>query len=443
MSDSDAAYLQQRLAYMRANSAAANSEEVVGYGRIMPKNVDQHGRLLSNTMSGLPGPGQQAGINQMSQARSLQSSSIGQRVGAIESLVSDGAGATVPTDYKLYDRSNIIVSSKFATPKQVETLAKDPNSHQDVKYQGSSPTPSIGSSGRGSQHSSPRTSVATMGQQPLYENLETYGRSVPAYYHRASSSSGDSSPRASLAEMEMRRAQPQVPIGRSSGRDFPPYEAPPVYENIQDVLKPSNYEPARPGPQVAVQICAAPVIATGITISEPQSSLPGAMRQHATSPQLPPPPPYPGSQRPSPAVNNSSHGYFRATPMQQNNGGEYVIMKPTTSQAAPQQPKPAAIVPQPQPPAVQTSPVHQVPVQHSPPQINPAPVRQFTTQPKPAPIVKQFTSQPTSKTAQLRLKPAPGGKNLLPFIVTSHRPVVSFNIHNMYPLDFQIHLHTE
>jgi len=98
--------------------------------------------------------------------------------------------------------------------------------------------------------------------------------------------------------------------------------------------------------QVAVQLRSAPPpVATGLTVSEPQSkdgALPGAKRQHATTPPLPSPP-------------TSSRG-------------EYVEMKP--SRPAPQQP----------------------------------------------PKVLQQVAQVAAKPPQLRLKP--GGKNLLPFIVT-------------------------
>lgn len=39
-------------------------------------------------------------------------------IGAIESFASDAAPQKA-TNYKLYDRNNVISSSKFATPKQV------------------------------------------------------------------------------------------------------------------------------------------------------------------------------------------------------------------------------------------------------------------------------------------------------------------------------------
>jgi LIM domain-containing protein len=86
-------------------------------------------------------------------------------------------------------------------------------------------------------------------------------------------------------------------------------------------------------------------VATGLTVSEPQSkdgALPGAKRQHATTPPLPSPP-------------TSSRG-------------EYVVMKP--SKPAPQEPP-------------------------------------------------KVLTQAQVKPPQLRIKP--GGKNLLPFIVTGSK----------------------
>mgnify|MGYP005986404527 FL=1 len=49
-------------------------------------------------------------------------------IGAIESFAAEGPTPT-KNDYTLYERNNIIASSKFATPKQVETLV----SHKQVE----------------------------------------------------------------------------------------------------------------------------------------------------------------------------------------------------------------------------------------------------------------------------------------------------------------------
>ncbi|XP_059484227.1 LIM domain-containing protein jub [Neocloeon triangulifer] len=174
-------------------------------------------------------------------------------------------------------------------------------------------------------------------QQPLYENLSSL-------------------------------QQPQGPRPPyEASRQAPPYEAPPLYENMQTVsarmaslyvsspvqaartpASPSHgvnvVTPVQPGPQPAVHLRSAPPpVATGLTVSEPQrkdGALPGAERQHATSPPLPSPP---ASSR-----------------------GEYVMMKPSRP-AAPQQ-------------------------------------------------TPQVLQQTQVKLPQLRMKP--GSKNLLPFIVT-------------------------
>lgn len=130
---------------------------------------------------------------------------------------------------------------------------------------------------------SPRASIGSINHElkssPLYENVDLYngGRSLtqtPTYYHQrprpGSHSSGGSqdsrhsSPRTSIVSCEgssalyestYRKAQPQVPVNypkynSSMGKETPPYEAPPVYETISETQTSSNYEPAKPGPQV-------------------------------------------------------------------------------------------------------------------------------------------------------------------------------------------------
>lgn len=66
------------------------------------------------------------------------------------------------------------------------------------------------------------------------------------------------SPRGSLADesydTNFRKAQPQVPTGNryhspSPAKELPPYEAPPVYENIQEINFPESRE-NKAGPQV-------------------------------------------------------------------------------------------------------------------------------------------------------------------------------------------------
>jgi LIM domain-containing protein len=161
-------------------------------------------------------------------------------IGAIESFTSEGPAQTKQNDYTLYERNNIIASSKYATPKQVETLiSQKPVEESDIYVQcakpqvapNSSPTHSLSGS---SQHSSsPRASMAA-NATPVYENIDYYsGRNFQTpYYH-----SGDGN---------FRKAQPQVPAGnRNANRDG---EALPVYENLQTLGHKSSG--ATPGPQV-------------------------------------------------------------------------------------------------------------------------------------------------------------------------------------------------
>lgn len=138
-------------------------------------------------------------------------------MGAIESFTVDNPGPQVPkTEYKMYERNNIIASSKFATPKQVETIAAKQVEENDVyvqcaKPQGqvgpnASPTQSLSGS---SQHSgSPRTSIAT-NASAIYENIDYYGGRPQInnvhqpYFHQMNQQ-----------EALYRKAQPQVPTGK-------------------------------------------------------------------------------------------------------------------------------------------------------------------------------------------------------------------------------------
>ncbi|XP_067002332.1 LIM domain-containing protein jub [Anabrus simplex] len=367
-----------------------------GYGRIMPKGVDGQGRSLSNAaISGVGGSGGPPGYEVATTgSRSLPSSTITspvrsvglqdrniayrqqdnnkqRTVGAIESFVVEGANNAPakgqPTDYKIYERGNIIAASKFATPKQVETIASLSNCKGNIetscvartyhngvqnssdmnKYYGTytakpgapSPTHSLSGSSKDSQQSnSPRTSMVGVPQgynnsvSPLYENIDYFNStrtSQPPYYHQlphhvgsphsslSSQDSKHSSPRTSLVdnnaqyESNYRKAQPQVPSGSKysssalpvSVKDYNSYDAPPVYENIQElhssVNKPPNYEPAKPGPQVAVSSSSSP------NFNSRSGSTSPASRGNA----LPPPPPYPGN----PNVSHSSTSSISTT----------------------------------------------------------------------------------------------------------------------------------
>ncbi|XP_044267547.1 LIM domain-containing protein jub isoform X2 [Tribolium madens] len=156
-------------------------------------------------------------------------------IGAIESFVAEGPPQQKSNDYTLYERNNIIASSKYATPKQVETLVQKQVEENDIYVQcakpqvppNSSPTHSLSGS---SQHSgSPRTSMVA-NPTPVYENIDYY------YQH----------PYYQSMESNYRKAQPQVPSSnRNMTRDG---EALPVYENLQSLGQKSSG--ATPGPQV-------------------------------------------------------------------------------------------------------------------------------------------------------------------------------------------------
>lgn len=240
-----------KMQYMSLNgSGATSTTDESPYGRIMGKNE----------------PGY------VQKQRSM---------GAIESFAVEG---TVPvpqkpsaTDYKIYERNNIIAASKFATPKQVESIASQQQPSQpqqpQVKstapgYNGAdiyvqcakpqmrgppSPTQSLSGS---SQHSnSPRASIAAQSfgeyavlkNQPVYENIDYYGnRNVPAYYHQMP---GRNAVETGSYESSFRKAQPQVPSGNKmpTNKDV---ESSPVYENLQELSHKSGG--AQPGPQVAM-----------------------------------------------------------------------------------------------------------------------------------------------------------------------------------------------
>ncbi|KAK9510548.1 hypothetical protein O3M35_005300 [Rhynocoris fuscipes] len=135
----------------------------------------------------------------------------------------------------------------------------DHNKYYSAYLSHTGPTsPTHSHSGSSRDSNSPRSSVAPQYEvaknSPLYENLDYYGgRAVPqtpAYYHQLHSSphssigsqdSKHSSPRTSyISESQydgntFRKAQPQVPTGAKYSKEYPPYEAPPVYENLQEL----------------------------------------------------------------------------------------------------------------------------------------------------------------------------------------------------------------
>lgn len=149
--------------------------------------------------------------------------------GAIESFTMDKSDLNVK-DFAMYERSNIIASSKFATPKQLETLGNSQKlEDNDVYVQCGKPQPQ-------SPLLSPTRSTIN-DPSGFYENIEYYsGRNTPQYFHQQNS-----------RNIPFQKAQPQVAPGLKSTipRDG---EAPPLYENLNSYGGKSGG--ALPGPQV-------------------------------------------------------------------------------------------------------------------------------------------------------------------------------------------------
>lgn len=283
--------LHERFSRLGINPDEAVISSETGYGRILPK--DSQGRSLSSNsiiFSSYPNiDGQYKTTSRSLPGSNLTSPSrggIGKRpLGAIESFVVEGSNHCFPgktsanADYKLYERGHIIAANKFATPRPLETVIPRSDGGEPQRQNGDrfysqsayikhSPTHSL--SGSSKDSNSPRTSVAASQYNPsLYENMDYYSRGhlhpLPSPHSSVSSQdSKHSSPRASVSTIEgnfesgYKRAQPQVPPG-AKFKDYPPYEAPPVYENIQD-LHLNNHTPVppypnqvnKPGPQVPV-----------------------------------------------------------------------------------------------------------------------------------------------------------------------------------------------
>ncbi|KAK5645769.1 hypothetical protein RI129_004233 [Pyrocoelia pectoralis] len=129
------------------------------------------------------------------------------------------------SDYKMYNRSNVIATSKFATPKQVETLAK--TEENDVYVQCVKPDIP--------------TSPTASYQYPVYENVNYYNPKSGNTLHQAMRT---------IPPVYQNKAQPQVP---TNSKQFVMSDADPlpVYENVQPILHKTGS--AIPGPQVATQ----------------------------------------------------------------------------------------------------------------------------------------------------------------------------------------------
>lgn len=251
-----------KLQYMSLNGTGSSPEQESPYGRIIPKNDTNH----------------------HSKQRSL---------GAIESFAVDGTTASPQkpsNDYKIYERNNIIAASKFATPKQVETIASTQKvaniaggyNGTDIYVQCAKPqvrrppSPTNSLSGSSQHSNSPRHSMAAsnydeytvLKNQPLYENIDYYSNQGPsAYYHQIPTRNPADGVK---YESSFRKAQPQVPTGNKSV--VHEVEQFPLYENLQELNhKPSD---AQPGPQV-LQSAGPPPYSTMInygnaTYSSPQ-----------------------------------------------------------------------------------------------------------------------------------------------------------------------------
>ncbi|XP_060527853.1 LIM domain-containing protein jub [Cylas formicarius] len=125
------------------------------------------------------------------------------------------------TDYSLYERKNIIASSMYATPKQIETIAsKSKNAAEDVYVQVAKPQVPPNVDGVDSLDP-----FSVGNGVPVYENVDHYpGRGAQQCYNR--------------------KAQPQAPMNNK----LQDIEGPPVYENIKNYYHKSLG--AQPGPQV-------------------------------------------------------------------------------------------------------------------------------------------------------------------------------------------------
>lgn len=209
----------QKLGYLQLGDESTDAGGASGTGRVTGSRPEAQVPVSRNVISrtDIRGPGRP--------------------VGAIESFIESNADTCRQSaaDYKLYERENIIAASRFPTPKPVEQISAQQQQNQNrMSHQ----------------------------QAPVYENIDYYpqqNQPHPPYYHPVESrKSPKSSPRGSLAgesyEPTFRKAQPQVPTGNryqsaSPAKELPPYEAPPVYENIQEVHFPENTQ-NKPGPQV-------------------------------------------------------------------------------------------------------------------------------------------------------------------------------------------------
>ena len=380
-----------------------------GYGCIIQRTVDQQGRSLSSSAVPCSESGLGSPVSHLTSSRSLPAGAVSSLVsesmcrkyearkhmGAIESFAIDNCSHTPQpqTDYKLYDRGNIIAASKYAkpTPKMIDSVPLPskmtdklplgqppyrPGSLSDSsKYYattGGSPTHSLSlsvSSKDSVQSNSPRASisggvyesVSAKGSVsipcPVYENLDLYANKASVGHYYQHQPNENSSSGLSNYESSYHKAQPQVPAGvkYNPPNKYPPYEAPPVYENIQNfhhhsqvsTSYPTNYSPSKAAPQVAslansegrqialplVSPCAQPhssgyypsPVSSKTVSSQPPINY---ANNSSTCGVLPPPPPYNNGSASSYMNSSMSNGY--GSPRHQNH-----LYAPVTSRLVP------------------------------------------------------------------------------------------------------------
>lgn len=318
-------------------------------------------------------------------------------MGAIESIATEGSlpAAQVPTsDYKLYERNNIIASSKYATPKQVETLTTQKEVEEnDVYVQCAKPqvstSPSHSYGGSVQYPTSPRGGANYA--SPVYENINYYTTSKssgPPYYHQTGMSNH--------SDGMYHKAQPQVPTGNKHFTSE--NEILPVYENIQGISHKTGS--AIPGPQVAAGQAPPPYPTSYQNYPPSYQPIYSVMN----SPKIP----FTTCTKVAPQVHNSPSRNLTQQQLDEINASDYVCMTGSISQqfqtstAKNYERAPATGIA-----GMPTSPQREIKKVSEKVEIR--------TQPPPSP-----TPSTASTTSSGKLKFC--GKNLLPYSVTPPRP---------------------
>nr|XP_023014112.1 LIM domain-containing protein jub [Leptinotarsa decemlineata]XP_023014114.1 LIM domain-containing protein jub [Leptinotarsa decemlineata] len=300
-------------------------------------------------------------------------------------------------DYRMYERSNVIASSKYATPKHVETLGS-PRLYEesDVYVQCAkpqvpmSPTHSIG----GSSHAgSPRTSIAS--NSNVYENIDyNSDKAAQAPYYGGMSN---------VESKTYTKAQPQVPFGRN----ISDMEGPPVYENVQNF--PHKSSGAMPGPQVPPN---APPPYSNCLPSSQYSDQPVYSSMQASSSS--------NAQPQSPYRNYSSSPLKSMTQQQLDelNSGDYVCMTGNIIQSKlgsniPFQTTSAKNYDRSIPTGIAQTPVKVSPLK----EVKKPPVPQKVDV-RPSPVPSPTPSTLSNSSGKLKLS----GKSLLPYSITPPKP---------------------